>query len=80
MKMHTLHMQWANMICLHYNYQLNVKWDSRTYVEEEVDEGVVATIGHGQPVHAEPDYVDVWVPAQCICSVLLIANIFSNIQ
>ena len=30
-----------------------------TYVTEEVDEGVVAGVGHGEPVAAEPDDVDV---------------------
>ena len=32
---------------------------SFAYVAEEVDEGVVAGVGHGQPVAAEPDHVDV---------------------
>ena len=30
-----------------------------TYITEEVDEGVVAGVGHGEPVAAEPDDVDV---------------------
>lgn len=47
-----------------------------TYVEEEVDEWVVAAVGHGEPVHAEPDNVDVWVPTKDIYSVLLSNNIF----
>ena len=32
-----------------------------THVTEEVDEWVVAAVGHGQPVAAEPDNVDVRV-------------------
>ena len=33
--------------------------NKKTHVEKKIDEGVVATVGHGQPVHAEPDDVDV---------------------
>jgi hypothetical protein len=29
---------------------------------DEIDEGVVAGVGHGQPVCAEPEDVDVLVP------------------
>ena len=34
-----------------------------THVEKSVDEGVVAGVAHGQPVGAEPDHVDIVVPA-----------------
>ena len=33
--------------------------NKKTYVEKKIDEGIVAAVGHGQPVHAEPDDVDV---------------------
>ena len=33
-----------------------------THIAQQVDEGVVGTVGHGQPVAAEPDDVDVWIP------------------
>lgn len=32
-----------------------------TYIAEEVDKWVVATVGHGQPVGSKPDNVDVWI-------------------
>ena len=33
----------------------------RSYIAEEVYEGVVAAVGHGEHVAAEPDHVDVLV-------------------
>ena len=42
----------------------------RSYIAEEVYEGVVAAVGHGEHVAAEPDHVDVLVTAsreQCQC-------------
>ena len=46
----------------------------RSYIAEEVYEGVVAAVGHGEHVAAEPDHVDVLVTAsreqcQCHCGV-----------
>ena len=46
----------------------------RSYIAEEVYEGVVAAVGHGEHVAAEPDHVDVLVtasrePCQCHCGV-----------
>ena len=35
----------------------------RSYIAEEVYEGVVAAVGHGEHVAAEPDHVDVLVTA-----------------
>lgn len=35
-----------------------------TYVEQSVDERIVARVAHCQPVAAEPDDVDVSIPGQ----------------
>jgi len=43
------------------NLRLNNFHDA--YIEQEIDEGVVAAVGHRQPVHAEPDDVDVRIAA-----------------
>ena len=46
--------------------------DHHTYIKQKIDEWIVAAVGHCQPVHAEPDDVDVWISANdnlmlCIC-------------
>jgi len=38
-----------------------------TYVEEAVDERIIAGIAHGQTVTAQPNDVDVSVPATQTC-------------
>ena len=54
-------------VCLHIVAQANFRNSLKfpqprsTYIAEEVDEGVVAAIGHGQPVQTEPDDVNVRV-------------------
>ena len=60
-----------------------------SYITEEVYEGVVAAVGHGEHVAAEPDHVDVLVTAsreqcQCHCgggehqSTMMLASCGSN--
>jgi len=34
-----------------------------SYVEQSIDERIVARVAHRQPVRAQPDNVDVLVPA-----------------
>ena len=45
-----------------------------TYIAEEVDEGIVAAVGHGQPVAAEPDNVDIRIARKSKYSYLHISN------
>ena len=37
--------------------------DHHTYIKQKIDEWIVAAVRHCQPVHAEPDDVDVWISA-----------------
>ena len=37
--------------------------DHHTYIKQKIDEWIVAAVRHRQPVHAEPDDVDVWISA-----------------
>lgn len=44
------------------------QWNNRirfgkTHIAQQVDEGVVGAVGHSEPVAAEPDDVDVGIPA-----------------
>ena len=56
----------TNSVSKKYSIRSDNVFFNVTHVTEEIDEGIIATVGHGQHMAAEPDHIDVLVTENII--------------